>query len=133
MAQAKKQESLLREMRVMDKVRCSKRKPKELVVFLAEDVKKDGKLFAQLVECLKNGSNVLKGVSSHHLMSRFPHLRRKYYGGHMWSSGKFYRSVGSTTDRAVKHYIECSQGEWKTFKPEVELLQAGQTNITDYL
>jgi hypothetical protein len=49
-------------MRVIDEIRGSKTKPKELVVFLAENVKKDGKLFAQLVDCLKNGSNVEKGV-----------------------------------------------------------------------
>jgi len=76
--------------------------------------------------------NILKGVSSRYLRDKFPHLQRTYYGGHMWSPGKFYRSVGSTTDRAVKHYIECSQGSWKTIKHEIEELDLAQAQITDY-
>ena len=75
---------------------------------------------------------LLKGVSARRLFQEFPHLRRRYWGGHLWSPGKFYRSVGSTTDRAVKHYIECSQGEWKTVKPELEKLDPQQTQITQF-
>ena len=75
----------------------------------------------------------LKGVSSRMLRKKFPHLCRIYYGGHMWSPGKFYRSVGSTTDKAVKHYIECSHGKWKLVKPEIEVADEKQIQITDYL
>jgi len=75
---------------------------------------------------------ILKGVSSRRLRQECPGLRRRYWGGHMWSPGKFSRSVGSVTDKAVKHYIECSQGQWKTTKHEIDTLEAGQTQITDF-
>lgn len=48
----------------------------------------------------------LKGVSSYELFRDFPQLKNKYRTGHLWSKGKFFRSVGSVTDSAVKHYIE---------------------------
>ena len=73
----------------------------------------------------------LKGVTAKRLFERFPHLRKRYWGGHLWSRGKFFRSVGSTTDRAVQHYIECSQGQWNTPKEPVEL-DPNQTTLTRY-
>ena len=75
----------------------------------------------------------LKGISARRLFQQFPWLRKRYWGGHLWSKGKFYRSVGSTTDAAVKHYIECSQGQWKTIKPEIETLDPQQKHITQWL
>ena len=48
-------------MKVIDEVREWKGKPKELVTFLTKSVK-DTTLFAQLVDCLKNGSDVEKGT-----------------------------------------------------------------------
>lgn len=48
-------------MEIMEKIRNWRGKPKELVAFLTKSVKDDEKLFAQLVECLRNGSDVEKG------------------------------------------------------------------------
>jgi len=73
-----------------------------------------------------------KGVSARRLFQRFPHLRRRYWGGHLWSRGKFFRSVGSTTDKAVKHYIECSQHGWHKTSREIEDLDSRQTRIIQY-
>ena len=45
----------------------------------------------------------------------FPWLKKykpgepRFWGGHFWSRGYFYRSVGSTTDNAVEFYIRLSQ------------------------
>ena len=75
----------------------------------------------------------LKGISAKRLFDTFPQLRKRYWGGHLWSRGKFFRSVGSTTDRAVKHYIEFSQGSWQHIEPQQEQLPAGQTQITRFL
>lgn len=33
------------------------------------------------------------------------------WGGHLWSRGYFFRSVGSTTDEAVEFYIKITQGK----------------------
>jgi hypothetical protein len=49
-------------MNVTDEIRNWEGKPKELVAFLTESVEKDEKLFAQLIEILKSGSDVDKGT-----------------------------------------------------------------------
>jgi 5-methylcytosine-specific restriction enzyme subunit McrC len=38
-----------------------------------------------------------------------PELRKRYWGGSLWSSGKFFRSVGNVTADTIKHYIKESQ------------------------
>ena len=49
-------------MKLLEEIRRWKGKPKELVTFLAESIKKDKKLFSQLIEILKHGSDVEKGT-----------------------------------------------------------------------
>ena len=49
-------------MRILGEVQKSKRKPKELVAFLAEKVRIDEELFGELVDCLKTGTDVQKGI-----------------------------------------------------------------------
>ena len=51
-------------MNVTDEIRNWKGKPKELVAFLTESIEKDEKLFAQLIEILKSGSDVDKGTAA---------------------------------------------------------------------
>lgn len=53
----------------------------------------------------------LKGISSKHLRETYPEL--KAYGSKLWSTGKFYRSVGSVTAETVEYYIRESQGKPK--------------------
>jgi putative transposase len=58
-----------------------------------------------------------KGISSRKIFQVFPWLRiyevgkERFWGGHFWSRGYFYRSVGSTTDKAVEFYIKVSQND----------------------
>ena len=49
-------------MKVIEEIRNWEGKPKELVAFLTESIKKDEKLFSQLIEVLKTGSDVEKGT-----------------------------------------------------------------------
>ncbi|MCJ7769995.1 hypothetical protein MUP37_00285 [Candidatus Bathyarchaeota archaeon] len=51
-------------MNIIEEMRYWKGKPKELVTFLTNNVKEDRTLFTQLVDCLKNGSDVEKGTSA---------------------------------------------------------------------
>jgi hypothetical protein len=51
-------------MNVTDEIRNWEGKPKELVAFLTESIEKDEKLFAQLIEILKSGSDVDKGTAA---------------------------------------------------------------------
>ena len=49
---------------------------------------------------------MLKGKSSYKLMQEFPHLRKKFWGRHMWARGYFCVSSGNVTDDVIKQYIE---------------------------
>lgn len=49
-------------MSILDEIRKSKKKHKELVVDLANKVKRDRNLFSQLIERLETGSDVEKGT-----------------------------------------------------------------------
>ncbi len=47
----------------------------------------------------------LKGVSSRKLQDEFPHLKKRYWGQHLWARGYFCASVGSVTDEQIREYI----------------------------
>ena len=48
----------------------------------------------------------LKGASSHKLFEEFAHLRKQYWGQHLWSRGYFVATTGTVTDEIIKDYIE---------------------------
>jgi len=48
----------------------------------------------------------LKGKSSHSLLAEFDHLRRTYWGRHVWARGYFCCSSGNVTDEVIEAYIE---------------------------
>ena len=48
----------------------------------------------------------LKGSSSHKLFSEFAHLRKQYWGQHLWGRGYFVATTGTVTDEIIKEYIE---------------------------
>ncbi len=56
-----------------------------------------------------------KGYSARKIFLEFPWLKqygvgeKRFWGGHLWSLGYFFRSVGSTTDEAVEFYIRITQ------------------------
>jgi len=47
----------------------------------------------------------LKGKSSYRLLAEFPHLRKRFWGRHVWARGYFCRSSGQVTDDVIKAYI----------------------------
>jgi hypothetical protein len=49
-------------MKILEEIRSWKGKPNELVALLTESIEKDEKLFSQLIEILKTGSDVEKGT-----------------------------------------------------------------------
>ena len=53
----------------------------------------------------------LKGISSRILLSEFAHLRKQYWGRHLWARGYLAVSSGNITDEAVQKYIEEQEGE----------------------
>ena len=48
----------------------------------------------------------LKGRSSRLLQQEFPHLRKRYWGQHLWARGYFCATVGQVTEEMIKKYIE---------------------------
>jgi putative transposase len=77
-----------------------------------------------------------KGISARRLFQRFPELSIQLWRGHIWSAGKFYRSVGNVTIDTIRHYIAQSQGEWKFPEPPCEANECsapGQKTINDFM
>ena len=53
----------------------------------------------------------LKGISSRVLMSEFSHLKKEFWGRHLWSRGYMAVSSGNVTDEMIQEYIEQQEGE----------------------
>ena len=65
--------------------------------------------------CPSKAVQLFKGISARKLFQEFPRIRRRLWGGHLWSKGKFCRSVGNVTSEVVEYYIRKSQGSWDFF------------------
>ena len=52
---------------------------------------------------------LLKCNSAKKLFQEYPELKKKLWGGHLWSRGKFYRSIGQVTAETIQHYIAKSK------------------------
>ncbi len=48
----------------------------------------------------------VKGRSSRLIQQEFPHLRKRYWGKHLWARGYFCASVGRVTEKMIAAYIE---------------------------
>ena len=53
----------------------------------------------------------LKGRSSRLLQEEFPHLKKRYWGQHLWARGYFCATVGVVTKEQIKEYIEKHEHE----------------------
>jgi putative transposase len=48
----------------------------------------------------------LKGISSRILLSEFQHLRKQFWGRHLWARGYLAVSSGNITDEMIQQYID---------------------------
>ncbi len=53
----------------------------------------------------------LKGISSRILLSEFVHLKKQYWGRHIWARGYLAVSSGTITDEMIQEYIAEQEGE----------------------
>jgi putative transposase len=53
----------------------------------------------------------LKGTSSRMLLQEYSHLRKKFWGRHLWARGYLAVSSGTVTDEMIKQYIDEQEGE----------------------
>ena len=47
----------------------------------------------------------LKGKTAHHLLAEFAHLKKQFWGRHLWARGYFCCSSGNVTDEIIAEYI----------------------------
>jgi putative transposase len=74
----------------------------------------------------------LKGGSSYSLFKLHPDLKKRYWGGSLWSNGKFYRSVGNVTADTIKHYIKESQQKPSEESQLHRLRRSEQRRLDDF-
>ena len=48
---------------------------------------------------------LLKCNTARALFEEYPRLKERFRKGHLWSEGKFYRSIGQVTAETIQHYI----------------------------
>ena len=53
----------------------------------------------------------LKGISSRMLLSEFAHLRKQFWGRHLWARGYLAVSSGNITDEMIQQCIDDQEGE----------------------
>jgi putative transposase len=81
---------------------------------------------------LSEAIQYLKGGSSYRLFRIHPELRKQYWGGSLWSAGKFFRSVGNVTADTIQHYIKDSQGKQKIEFQSRKLRRSEQRRLDDF-
>jgi len=47
----------------------------------------------------------LKGKTSRKLQQEFPHLKKRYWGQHLWARGYFAVSTGNVSSKMIEEYI----------------------------
>jgi len=65
-----------------------------------------GEVGLRVREVIRRVCQRLKGKSSHTLLNEYSHLRRAYWGRHLWARGYFCCSSGNVTDEVITQYIE---------------------------
>ena len=55
----------------------------------------------------------IKGKSSRKLFQEFKHLRKRYWGQHLWARGYFAVTVGNVNQEEVQHYLEQQEAHHK--------------------
>jgi len=53
----------------------------------------------------------LKGISSRILLQEYPHLKKQFWGRHLWARGYLAVSSGNITDETIQKYIDAQDGE----------------------
>jgi putative transposase len=53
----------------------------------------------------------LRCISSRILLSEFAHLRKQFWGRHLWARGYLAVSLGNITDEMIQQYIDAQDGE----------------------
>lgn len=52
-------------------------------------------------------AKMLKGISGRRLFLKFPEIKNKLSGEHLWNPSYFLETIGAISEEAIKVYIEC--------------------------
>ena len=74
----------------------------------------------------------LKGRSSRLIQQEFPHLRKRYWGKHLWARGYFCASIGKITEKMITAYIEKQDKPPQHENYKVDGESSASAEITDF-
>ena len=60
---------------------------------------------------IPNIVKILKGISARKLFLKFPQLKKKLWGGHLWNPSYFVSTVSENLEAQVKNYIQKQNAE----------------------
>lgn len=63
------------------------------------------------IESISKIVQYLKGTSSRVMLAEFAHLRKQFWGRHLWARGYLAVSSGNITDEMIQAYIEAQEGQ----------------------
>ncbi|MGA9174696.1 MAG: IS200/IS605 family transposase [Thermoactinomyces sp.] len=49
---------------------------------------------------------MLKGISARKCFLKFPDLKKKLWGGHLWNSSFYIETIGSISEETIRKYIQ---------------------------
>nr|WP_108022586.1 IS200/IS605 family transposase [Melghirimyces profundicolus] len=49
---------------------------------------------------------MLKGISARKCFLKFPHLKKRLWGGHLWNSSFYIETIGSISEDTIQRYIK---------------------------
>jgi putative transposase len=49
---------------------------------------------------------MLKGISARKLFLKFPQIKKKLWGGHLWNNSFYIETIGSISEDVIRKYIE---------------------------
>lgn len=55
-------------------------------------------------------AKVLKGASARMLFTRYPELKKKLWGGHLWNPSYYVGTAGDMSKETIRRYIETQKG-----------------------
>jgi putative transposase len=77
-------------------------------------------------------SQRMKSKSSYRLLGEFPHMRKRFWGRHVWARGYLCRRSGNVTDEVIKADIaQQSHDSDDVFRIEGEASPPGDTPLGD--
>lgn len=60
-------------------------------------------------DAVADAVKVLKGVTARRLFQQFPALKKRLWGGHLWSPSYYVGTAGNVSAETIRRYIERSE------------------------